>query len=72
MYRINQSGQEPVVDVEMVEQFESVVWSLPPNRWHLDQIERDPMASGHTSRRWGVAINRLDGSVEVEPDPWET
>ena len=52
MYRISQSGQEPVVDVDTVEQLEPAVRSLPPGRWHLDQIERDPLPSGHTSRRW--------------------
>ena len=27
--------------------------------------------SGHSSRRWNIAIRRPDGSVEAEPDPWE-
>jgi hypothetical protein len=32
---------------------------------------RDPLPSGHTSRRWGVGIKRSDGSVVFEADPWD-
>ena len=38
--------------------------------YHVDEISADPLPSGHTSRRWGVGIKRLDGSVAIEPDPW--
>ena len=42
-----------------------------PGRYHVDQIEADPLPSGHTWRRWGIAIKRPDGSVDLEPDPWD-
>jgi hypothetical protein len=71
MFRISRDGQEPVVDVDHVEQLEPAVRSSPPGRYHIDEISADPLPSGHTSRRWGVGIRRPDGSVEPEPDPWE-
>ena len=41
-----------------------------PGCYHMDQISADPLPSGHTSRRWGTAIKRPDGSVTLDPDPW--
>jgi hypothetical protein len=70
MFRISQSGQQPVVDVGTVDQIEPAARSLPPARYHIDEIAADPLPSGHTSRRWGVAIKFPNGSVELEPDPW--
>jgi hypothetical protein len=40
-------------------------------RYHIDEISRDPLPSGHTSRRWVIGIKQADGSVMPEPDPWE-
>jgi hypothetical protein len=40
-------------------------------RYHIDEISRNPLPSGQTSRRWGVGINKADGSVMLKPDPWE-
>jgi hypothetical protein len=71
MFRISQNGQEPVVDVDTVERIEPAIRSRPPRRHHIDQIQRDPLPSGHTSHRWGVAIKKRDGSVLVEQDPWD-
>ncbi len=72
MYRISRKGQEPIIDVDQVEAIEPAIRSSKPGRFHVDQLERDPLPSGHTSRRWGVAIKRPDGSVELEPDPWQS
>jgi hypothetical protein len=69
-FRISQSGQEPVVDVNTQQQVEPTIRSSEPGRNHVDEISADPLPSGHTSRRWGVAIKRADGSVELETDPW--
>jgi hypothetical protein len=41
-----------------------------PSKYHVDQIAADPLPSGHTSRRWGVAIKHPHGRVLIEPDPW--
>jgi hypothetical protein len=38
---------------------------------HVDEIEREPLPSGHTSRRWGVGLKMPDGSVVIERDPWQ-
>ena len=60
-----------VIDVAQVDQIEPAIRAEKPGRWHIDEISADPLPSGHTSRRWGVAIKRQDGSVVVKPDPWE-
>ena len=71
MYRISRNGQEPIVDVDQVEAIEPVIRSSEPGRYHVDEISADPLPSGHTSRRWGVGIKRADGTVVIEPDPWD-
>jgi hypothetical protein len=70
MFRTSQNGQVPIVDVDTLDELEPVIRSIEPGRYHIDQLERDPLPSGHTSRRWGVGIKRADGSVVLEPDPW--
>ena len=39
-------------------------------RVEVDEISADPLPSGHTSRRWGVGLKRVDGTVALEPDLW--
>ncbi len=69
MFRITQNGQEPIVDVDTIDQLEPAIRSSEPGRYHVDEISGDPLPSGHTSRRWGIAIERADGTVVLEPDP---
>ncbi len=71
MFRISRNGQDPIIDVDQVEAIEPAIRSSEPGRYHVDEISRDPLPSGHTSRRWGVGIQRNDGTVALEPDPWE-
>jgi hypothetical protein len=56
MYRISHNGQEPIVDVDQVEAIEPATSSSEAGRYHTDQISRDALPSGHTSRRWGIGI----------------
>ncbi len=70
MFRISQNGQEPIIDVDSIEQIELASQSSPPGRYHVDEISADPLPSRHTSRRWGVGVKRADGVVALEPDPW--
>jgi hypothetical protein len=70
MYRISR-GLAQVVDVDTVDQIEPAVRALGSGRYQIDQIEREPLPSGHTSRRWGVGLKMPDGSVVIERDPWE-
>jgi hypothetical protein len=60
MFRITQ-GLKKVVNVDTVDQIEPAVRGLSAGRWHIDQIERDSLPSGHTSRRWGVGLKMPDG-----------
>jgi hypothetical protein len=70
MFRISSAGQEPVTDVDKLDQIEQALQALGPVRHHVDQIKANPLPCGHTSRRWGVRIKKHDGSVTLEPDPW--
>ena len=60
------------MDVGSPDAFESAVRTGKPGQYHIDQISSGPLPSGHTSRRWGTAIKNRDGTVAVEPDPWES
>ena len=59
-----------VVDANSIDAVQGIIASGTPGRHHVDQVGRDALSSGHTSRRWGVGIKRVDGTVVVEPDPW--
>ena len=71
MFRNSRYGQEPIIDVDQFEAIEPAIRSSESGRYHVDEISADPLPSGLTSRRWGVRITRSEGSVELEPDPWE-
>jgi hypothetical protein len=71
MFGISRSGSDEIADGDWVDQIEHALRSRPPGRYHVNQLERDPLPSGHSSYRWGLAIRMQDGSVVSEPDPWE-
>src|SRR5262249_51372387 len=71
MFRISRTGWEEITDVALLDGTEPAAKASKPGHYHVDQIERDVLPSGHTSLRWGVAIKHPDGSVLLEPDPWE-
>jgi hypothetical protein len=52
------------------EAIEGVLERLRQGRFHIDETSSDPLPSGHTSRRWGIAIKDKDGTIAIEPDPW--
>jgi len=70
LYRISRSDDDLVVDADSIDAVQGIIGAGTPGRYHVDQISRDQLPSGHTSRRWGVGIKRADGTVVVEPDPW--
>jgi hypothetical protein len=69
MFRISKETNT-VVDIAQVDEIEPAIRASKLGRYHIDQIERDPLPSGHTSRRWGVGIKRDEGAIVIEPDPW--
>jgi hypothetical protein len=71
MYRISK-GLDHGVDLAQVDEIKPAVNASEPGRYQADQIKRDPLPSGHTSRRCGVAIKKQDGPVVIEADPWST
>src|SRR5438874_2558919 len=68
IYRISRPGREPITDVDSVEAVEAAVRAGGPGCHHVDEISAEPLPSGHTSRRWGTAIKRPDGVVNLDPD----
>jgi hypothetical protein len=68
--RISRYGREPAIDAGQVEAIKPAICSSEPGRYRMDEISADALPSGHTSRRWVVGIKQVDGSVELEPDPW--
>jgi hypothetical protein len=71
MFRISQKEQDLVIDVDTIEQIEPVIRAAEPGQFWNDEFPMKPFPSGHTVRRWGIGIKRDDGSVVLEPDPWE-
>ena len=70
IYRIT-NGPDLGDIVQAVDDLKAFARAHGPGCYHIDEITSDPLPSGHTSRRWGLAISHPDGSVELEPDPWE-
>jgi hypothetical protein len=70
MLRVNDPQGDPVGVAPDVEGLRRLVEGLGPGRYHVDEIAADPLPSGHTSRRRGVAIRHPDGRVELDPEPW--
>jgi hypothetical protein len=60
-----------VVDVGTVEEIEPTIRAAEPGRYHVDEIRAKPLPSGYPEQRWGIGIKRPDGSVAIDPDPWE-
>ena len=51
MFGISHNRQQPVVYSDDVPEIECAIRSRPRGRQHIEQIERDPLRSRHTSRR---------------------
>jgi hypothetical protein len=71
IFSISRPDDAQVVDVDSLGGVEKIIGSGKPGRYHVDEISTDPLPSGHTSQRWGDGIKRADGTVVIEPDPWD-
>jgi hypothetical protein len=69
VYRISK-GMDVGELVDSVEAIEDFARQHGPGKYHVDEISTDPLASGHTPRKWGTVIVAPDGTVIVDPDPW--
>jgi len=70
-FRIVDREGEMLADANSLDGVTKVVSNAPPGRYHVDEISVKPLPSGHTARRWGVAIRHVDGRVILDADPWE-
>ncbi len=55
MYRISQNGQEPIVDVDTVDQLEPAIRASEPGRYHVDEIVPPIRSLVATLRAAGVS-----------------
>lgn len=67
--RVNNPDGEPIGTTESAEGVRAILEPLPPRRYHIDEISRDPLPSGHTSHRWGPGIKRGGWTVTINRDP---
>ncbi len=72
VFRISRTDSDHVIDVRAIESIEPAIRASKRGRYHIDEISADPFPCGHKSRGWGVAIKLPDGSVAIEPDPWDS
>jgi hypothetical protein len=63
--RVNDSDGEPIGTALSIHSLEWFFESVRPGRYHIEEISHDPLPSGHTSRRWGIAVKRNDSSVSI-------
>jgi len=68
VYRISK-GTDVGDTIDSIDAIAGFTRAHGPSRYRVDEISRDLLLLGHTSRRWGVVINHADGTVVVEPDP---
>ena len=71
MFRISQAASDFLEYVATVERIESAIRAAEPGRYHVDEFPLRLFPSVHTVRCWGIGIRHPDGSVEIEPDPWD-
>jgi hypothetical protein len=70
MFRLRQGAVGPVVDVDTFQQLVLALVAGKRGRFRIDEIIRNPLASGPPSRSWGVGIKRADGDVVILRGPW--
>jgi hypothetical protein len=68
MFRISKGEDGPVVDVDTFQQLVVALRAGKRGRFRIDEITRDPLPPGHTSRRWGTGAKWADGTVVIERD----
>jgi hypothetical protein len=69
MFRLSQRADGPVVDVTTFEQLVVALRAGKRGRFRIEEITRDPLPPGHTSRRWGAGAKWADGTIVIERDP---
>jgi hypothetical protein len=70
-FRIVDRDRELLADADSLDSVTEVLRNAPPGRYHIDEISATPLPSGHTARRWGIAIRQPDGRIVFDPDPWD-
>jgi hypothetical protein len=67
IFRISRSGSNEITDVAQLDEIEQGIRASTPERYHVGEIEQDPLTSGHTIRRWGFGVKRADQTVAIVP-----
>jgi hypothetical protein len=70
MLRISRDGI-CIMFVTATEVIEEAISEGPPGRFAIEDVSADQLPFGQASRRWGFATKHEDGSVVIQPDPWQ-
>jgi hypothetical protein len=70
--RLNDSDGDPIGTALSIHSLTRLFENFLPGRDRIDEISHDPFPSGHTSRRWGIAVKRNDLSVSIARQVWHT
>jgi hypothetical protein len=68
--RINDESGDPIGTARSIVGVAELLVDSRPGVYHIDEISADPLPSGHTSRRWGIAIKRGDSTVSIARELW--
>jgi hypothetical protein len=71
MFRIIR-GQDFYATVATIDDVGAAVRKSKPGRYVVEEMARAGalLPSGHSCRRWGMAIRDRDGQVTLDRDPW--
>jgi hypothetical protein len=67
-------GDHIVASASGPEDVASMLKGARPGRYVIEEssMAGEFLPSGYTCQRWGIAIRKADGSVELEPEPPST
>ncbi len=71
-YHLLDPKGELLSSADTIEYLRGLVAELPPGSYAVDEIRVDPPPSGQTGKRWGTIRRFEDGTILLEPDPWES
>jgi hypothetical protein len=64
-------GDDIVASASRPEEIAATLKGAWPGRYVIEEssMARELLPSGYTCQRWGIAIRKADGTVELEPEP---
>ena len=66
LYRVVVPGSEALLAASTVDAVKSLVVTLPPGTYRVDELNIDDKLGRSTTRQWGTVTRELDGKVMLE------